>query len=108
MKAGVAHVQPPSRVLNEVLALRIHLDATNEDSGALKVIPGSHTRGRLTADDIQKMRQETKPVVCSAKRGDVLAMRPLLVHSSSVSSNASHRRVIHFEFCAVDLPGGLE
>ena len=108
MKAGITHVQPPSRVLNEVLALRIHLDPTNEDSGALKVIPGSHTRGRLSADDIQKIKREIEPVVCSAKQGDVLAMRPLLLHSSSVSSNASHRRVIHLEFCSLKLPGGLE
>lgn len=108
MKAGITHVQPPSRVLNEVLALRIHLDPTNEDSGALKVIPGSHTRGRLSADDIQKIKREIEPVVCSAKQGDVLAMRPLLLHSSSVSSNASHRRVVHLEFCSLKLPGGLE
>jgi len=108
LKAGITHVQPPANVLEEVLALRLHLDATNEESGALKVIPGSHKRGRLSADDIQKIRRETEPVVCSVERGDVLAMRPLLLHSSSVSSNASHRRVIHFEFCSVDLPGGLE
>jgi len=108
LKAGITHVQPPASVLDEVLALRLHLDATNEESGALKVIPGSHKRGRLSADDIQKIRLESEPVVCSVERGDVLAMRPLLLHSSSVSSNASHRRVIHLEFCSVDLPGGLE
>jgi ectoine hydroxylase-related dioxygenase (phytanoyl-CoA dioxygenase family) len=108
LKAGIDHVQPPARILEEMLALRLHLDATNEESGALKVIPGTHRRGRLSAEDIQQIRQETKPVVCSAQRGDVLAMRPLLLHSSSVSSNASHRRVIHLEFCSVDLPGELE
>ena len=107
-KAGVTHVQPPSCILSDVLALRIHLDATNEDSGALRVIPGSHLRGRLSANDIQEIREETKPIVCSVQQGDVLAMRPLLLHSSSTSSNASHRRVIHLEFCSVDLPGGLE
>jgi ectoine hydroxylase-related dioxygenase (phytanoyl-CoA dioxygenase family) len=108
MKAGIINVQPPSFVLDEVLTLRLHLDATNEDSGALKVIPGSHKSGRLSGDEIQKIRHETKSVVCSAEKGDVLAMRPLLLHSSSVSNNASHRRVIHLEFCAVDLPCGLE
>lgn len=108
MKAGIIHVQSPSFVLEEVLALRLHLDATDGGSGALKVIPGSHTRGRLRAEDIKQIRQGTKPVVCSVGQGDVLAMRPLLLHSSSVSSNASHRRVIHLEFCSVDLPGGLE
>jgi hypothetical protein len=108
LKAGTIHVQPPSRILNEILALRLHLDATNEAGGALKVIPGSHTRGRLDTGDIQKIRQEMGSVICSVEQGDVLAMRPLLLHSSSVSSNASHRRVIHLEFCSVALPGGLE
>jgi len=108
LKAGITHVQPPANVLEKVLALRLHLDATNEESGALKVIPGSHKHGRLSADDIQKIRRESEPVVCSVETGDVLAMRPLLLHSSSVSSNASHRRVINLEFCSVDLPGGLE
>ena len=108
LKAGINHVQPPARVLEEVLALRLHLDATNEESGALKVIPGTHRRGRLSAEDIQEIRRESKPVICSVEKGDVLAMRPLLLHSSSVSSNATHRRVIHLEFSSVDLPGGLE
>jgi len=108
LKAGINHVQPPAQLLKEVLAIRVHLDAANEESGALKVIPGTHQRGRLTAEDIQQIRRETKPVVCSVEKGDVLAMRPLLLHSSSVSSNAPHRRVIHLEFCSVELPGGLE
>lgn len=108
MKAGSIHAQPPSRIMNEMLALRLHLDAANEQSGALKVIPGSHTRGRLSAEDMHKIREETKSVICLAESGDVVAMRPLLLHSSSVSTNASHRRVIHLEFCSLALPGGLE
>jgi ectoine hydroxylase-related dioxygenase (phytanoyl-CoA dioxygenase family) len=108
LKAGINHVQPPAKVLQEVLALRLHLDSTNEESGALKVIPGSHKHGRLSADDVQRIRLGSEPVVCSVGRGDVLAMRPLLLHSSSVSSKAAHRRVIHLEFCSVALPGGLE
>lgn len=107
-KAGVTHVQPPTFVLEKILAVRVHLDATNEHSGALKVIPNSHRNGRLGAVDIQKLKREGQAVVCSVEKGDVLAMRPLLLHSSSVSLNASHRRVIHLEFTSIELPGGLE
>jgi len=107
-KAGVIHVQPPTFVLENILAVRVHLDATNELSGALKVIPHSHRGGRLGAADIEKLKREDQPVVCSVEKGDLLAMRPLLLHSSSASSTASHRRVIHLEFTAIDLPGGLE
>ncbi|HEY3027615.1 MAG TPA: phytanoyl-CoA dioxygenase family protein [Pyrinomonadaceae bacterium] len=107
-KAGITHVQPPTLVMEEILTLRLHLDDTDEESGALKVIPGSHKYGRLTPPAIQRTKRETPPFVCAAKKGDVLAMRPLLLHSSSVSSNAFHRRVIHLEYAAMDLPGGLE
>lgn len=108
VKAGVTHVQPPTFVLEKVLAVRVHLDAANEHSGALKVIPNSHRNGRLCSVAIQKLKREAQHSVCSVARGDVLAMRPLLLHSSSASVNASHRRVIHLEFSSIDLPGGLE
>ncbi len=107
-KAGVTHVQPPTFVLENILALRIHLDAANELSGALKMIPSSHRNGRLDQDDIENLKREARPFVCSVEQGDVLAMRPLLLHSSSLSRTASHRRVIHLEFASIDLPGGLE
>jgi ectoine hydroxylase-related dioxygenase (phytanoyl-CoA dioxygenase family) len=107
-KAGITHVQPPVFVLDTMVALRLHLDDTTEESGALKVIPGSHKHGRLTATEIEKIKQETQPVTCPVKKGGVLLMRPLLLHSSSASSARSHRRVIHLEFSSISLPGGLE
>jgi len=107
-KAGITHVQPPTLIMEKILTLRLHLDDTNEESGALKVFPGSHKYGRLSPAAIQRTKREIPPFVCAAKKGDVLAMRPLLLHSSSVSSNGYHRRVIHLEYAAMDLPGGLE
>ncbi len=35
-------------------------------------------------------------------------MRPLLLHASASGTNPGHRRVIHLEYAAVSLPGGLE
>ena len=40
--------------------------------------------------------------------GDALLMRPLLLHSSGRLRTASHRRVIHIEYAAFALPGGLQ
>lgn len=108
LKAGIIHVQPPAFILEKMIALRLHLDDTTEDSGALKVIPGSHRHGRLSATNIERIKQQTQPVNCPVKKGGALAMRPLLLHSSSVSTARSHRRVIHLEFSSIDLPGGLE
>lgn len=103
-KAEIWHVQPPSRVLERMLTLRFHLDDADETNGALKVVKGSHKR-RLSSTEIQKM---SKPVtVCEAAKGDVLLMRPLLVHSSSAGTNPRHRRVIHFEISADNLAGNL-
>lgn len=108
LKAGITHVQPPASVLEKMLALRLHLDDANEKTGALKVIPGSHKYGRLSSTDIERVRREKQPVLCSVKSGGALAMRPLLLHSSSVSSAGLHRRVIHLEFSSGNLPDGLE
>jgi ectoine hydroxylase-related dioxygenase (phytanoyl-CoA dioxygenase family) len=108
LKAGVIHVQPPAAILEQMLAVRIHLDATDEHNGALKVLPGSHKFGRLTADNAQQLRSEIEPVVCSVKKGDVMLMRPLLLHASSAANKPNHRRVIHLEYSSAILPGGLE
>jgi hypothetical protein len=41
-------------------------------------------------------------------RGGVLLMRPLLLHASSASQVPRHRRVLHIEWAAQELPGGLQ
>jgi ectoine hydroxylase-related dioxygenase (phytanoyl-CoA dioxygenase family) len=108
LKAGIAHVQPPVQVLENILALRVQLDDADESNGALIVIPGSHERGRLSHEEIQRFKEKATPVVCRASKGDVLMMRPLLLHASSASQNPMHRRVLHLEYSAGALPSGLE
>lgn len=108
LKAGIIHVQPTVSVLETMLTIRIHLDDANESNGALKVIPGSHTLGRITPEQLEHLRQTAATVLCSIKRGGALLMKPLLLHSSSPAIVPSHRRVIHLEFAAGDLPGNLE
>jgi ectoine hydroxylase-related dioxygenase (phytanoyl-CoA dioxygenase family) len=103
-KAGIWHAQPPTDILERMLTLRFHLDDADETNGALKVVAGSHKQ-RLSSAAVWEM---AKPAtICEAVRGDVLLMRPLLVHSSSAGTNPRRRRVIHFEVSADDLPGGL-
>ncbi|MGL5804634.1 MAG: phytanoyl-CoA dioxygenase family protein [Xenococcaceae cyanobacterium] len=97
IKAGIIHVQPPISILEKMLAVRIHLDDADESNGALKVLPGSHSIGRLSNTAIQEYKSKVASITCSAKRGDVLIMRPLLLHASSPAVNPNHRRVIHFE-----------
>jgi ectoine hydroxylase-related dioxygenase (phytanoyl-CoA dioxygenase family) len=107
-KAGVTHVQPPVRVLQNMLTVRLHLDDCDADNGPLQVIPGSHGNGRLDAQDIAQWREKVRAVFCPVPGGGALLMRPLLLHASSASRTPRHRRVIHLEFAAAPLPGGLK
>lgn len=108
VKAGVFHVQPPARVLEGVLAVRLHLDDCDESNGPLKVLPGSHLSGRLGADEITHWRESVRPVTCVVPRGGAVLMRPLLLHSSPAPRLPRRRRVVHFEYAAAPLPHGLE
>ncbi len=106
-KAGVPHVQPPFPILERMLAVRIHLDDADESNGALRVIPGSHKLGRLSPGAIHQLTAANERI-CAVDAGGVLFMKPLLLHSSLSCKSPGHRRVLHLEFSADRLPGGLE
>jgi hypothetical protein len=108
IKRGIPHARPPVYVLERMLTLRVHLDECNESNGALQVIPGSHANGLLDDSQIQEIVGRIPPRICAARSGDVLAIRPLLLHSSAPAAEPGHRRVIHLEYAAEPLPGGLE
>lgn len=108
IKAGVVHVQPPAEVLEKMLSVRIHLDPCGERNGALKVLPGSHRRGRIPEQEAVRLAAEGNAIVCAVDAGDALLMRPLLLHASSASTNPQHRRVIHLDFAASKLPKPLQ
>jgi len=108
VKDGVAHVQPPVEVLEQMLALRLHLDDCGPANGPLQVIPGSHKSGRLNARQISEWRDRQPAEICSVSRGGALLMRPLLLHASSPATEPKHRRVLHLEFAAEPLPCGLQ
>jgi ectoine hydroxylase-related dioxygenase (phytanoyl-CoA dioxygenase family) len=106
-KEGVHHVQAPVELLDSILALRVHLDDCGEENGPLRVIPGSHRLGRLNVAQIESMQATSPTLSCELSRGGILLMRPLLLHASSTAVSPSQRRVIHLEFAATTLPGGL-
>ena len=90
-----------------MLSVRIHLDDCDEWNGALRLLPGTHRKGRLTAAQTSEKHQENTGVVCVARAGDVLLTRPLLVHASSAAARAAHRRVMHIDYACRSLDGGL-
>lgn len=107
-KAGIPHVQPPADVLARMLTVRVHLDPCGPENGPVQVLPGSHAHGRLAPDDVARLRAEGEAVPCACDRGGALVMRPALLHASSPATRPGHRRVVHLEFAADDLPHGLE
>ena len=91
-----------------MVTMRLHLDDCPEDNGPLRVIPGSHADGIFGRDDITT-RTKSDALTVTAKAGDALFMRPLLLHASSPAKRPAHRRVLHLEFAPSDLlPYGLD
>lgn len=106
-KAGVIQVRPPIEVLQNMLAIRIHLDDSSAVNGALRVLKGSHHQ-RWERDAMADAKSKFEVVTCEAPMRGALAMRPLLLHASSASESPAHRRVIHIEYATGNLPFGLE
>jgi ectoine hydroxylase-related dioxygenase (phytanoyl-CoA dioxygenase family) len=107
-KEGIIHVQPPAEILEGMLSARIHLDDCDVENGPIKFIPSSHRAGILDHHSIGSWKMRGESVSCPAKRGDVVLMRPLILHSSSKSDHPSSRRVLHLEYANVSLPTGME
>lgn len=97
-KEGGVFVHAPVPLLEQLVAVRLHLDDCTEKDGPLKVVPGSHDKGLLADDDAVTLRNASPVVACTARRGAALAMRPLLLHASSKTSGQGRRRVLHFVF----------
>lgn len=105
LRSGVWCTEPPPSVLQGMLTLRIHLDPMTEDNGPLEVLTGSH----LTEKQLDTANFSAQKVLTGA--GDVLAMRPLLIHCSGRSKEGmtQHRRVVHLEFAGQPrLADGIE
>lgn len=99
----MAHAIAPASVLRDMVALRVHLDACPSDAGPLEVIAGSHF-GVHDLTTRRRLARESPSQLLPAERGDVLVMRPLLMHRSRGTRSAGARRILHVEFAAADLP----
>lgn len=106
VKQGQFAVQPPLDILKNIFTVRIHLDDTDENNGALKVIAKSHIKGIYRPETID-WETETE-TICKVPKGGLLIMKPLLLHSSSKTTNNKKRRVIHIEFSNAELPTEIQ
>jgi len=103
-KENVWFVQPPTSVLEQLIAVRLQLDDHASETGPLEVVPGSHANGRMTSDSVSQ--HAANRVSCIVPKGGVLVMRPLLIHSSSKPRSPMPRRVLHYLY-GPPLPTGI-
>lgn len=108
-KSGILYANAPASALQQVVALRIHLDDSLPENGPLRVLPGTHTLGVLPHRELESLAERIPQHECIVPCGGVISMRPLLVHASSKSRTSAPRRVIHIEYTAtLSLGSGLE
>ena len=72
--------------------VRINLDANNAQTGALKVIPQSHLKGKHSPFN------PNDAVFIEVNAGDIVLFHPLLYHSSDKMKVAGQRRVFQCFF----------
>ena len=107
IKAGICHVEAPTWLLEQMLTVRIHLDAMQAHNGPVVVRKGSHTTGKLAQQGERPSYDEILKILCSA--GTAMLMRPLLSHASIACHPGceEHRRTVHLELSTVEfLPSG--
>lgn len=107
-KEGSLFVQPPADLLEQLFAVRVHLDPCLDADGPLQCVPGTHLLGRIDAASAVRLKQAGPVFSASVERGGVLAMRPLVLHASSKATGTSRRRVLHLVFGPSTLPYGLQ
>lgn len=103
-KSGTWHCEPPQSILDEMLFVRVHLDDTDQSNGAMEIAVGSHEGGIIPSAKAEEAANTYPVEICEAKRGDVLILKMLTLHSSKPAQAQSERRVLRIDFSSSELP----
>ena len=92
VKDGVIYAHAPASALDQVLALRVHLDDSTAENGPLRVLPGTHRQDVLSDEAIQALAA----TLLDSKgwsRGDETTARPRIFEIAirKPTSRATHR-----------------
>lgn len=87
-----------SEVEGSIVTVHIHIDKSDQVSGCLKMIAGSHLEGTLSTRQLTQIADQSTISYCEAGPGDVVLMNPKTVHGSDQNQSQHHRRILHLEF----------
>ncbi len=106
-KHGAWHCEPPIEILTHMLFVRVHMDDTDADSGAMEIANGSHKAGIVKSDMAAQVAKGYPTQICGAARGDILILPMLTLHRSLAAPNPTARRVFRLDYAATALPAPL-
>ncbi|MGB8812057.1 MAG: phytanoyl-CoA dioxygenase family protein [Paracoccaceae bacterium] len=106
-KSGQWHCEPPLALLDKMLFVRLHLDPTDADNGAMEIAVGSHREGAVPAAKAEARAARYETEVCAAERGDILILNMLTLHRSRPATTANSRRTLRIDYSADTLPAPL-
>ena len=107
-KNRVPHVEPPFEVLEKSITVRISIDNSNDENGALEVIAGSHLHGRLSDSETNDLVSNTQSTLLDTKAGDVIFLKAPILHRSAKSKSKARRRVVQIDYSWAQLPSPLQ
>lgn len=107
-KGAYWHCEPPEDVLRHMLFLRVHLDASTAQGGAMEIALGSHQAGLVAAAQAKKTAARYPVEVTTAEPGDVLVLNMLVLHRSARAAQTSQRRVLRVDYATQGLPAPLQ
>ncbi len=106
-KGGRWHCEPPRKVLDAMLFVRMHLDAATSDNGAMEIALGSHRAGIVPAEAAERVASEHPSELCLGERGEVLVLKMLTLHRSRPATSKEPRRALRVDYAGEALPEPL-
>lgn len=108
-KGDFWHCEPPVSLLKRMVFVRVHLDPSDADNGALELAIGSHRHGVISAKEAQRTAARSAIEICEAQAGDVLIVHALTLHRSRSTRAEKARRALRADYAVrSDLDAPLE
>ena len=90
-----------------MLFVRVHLDASTAENGAMEIAAGSHQEGLVSADKAKDVAGRYATELTIAEPGDVLVLAMLTLHRSLPGTADASRRALRIDYSLPVLPAQL-